>query len=240
MEIALNSDTYFANIETKSMAGSTALLSLCSAGWWSAETLAFLLRRKADVHARDNYGRTCLHNCLESRFWLNGQTTADDLPRLQDYRAGLNLLVQYGASTVATDSSGESVSDYAYRELEYREVSTGSSKGDTWDLVLVDCGYGISDFRRGFPRVGKYTAGYSRESFEKLWKGKAHICPYYYDEPVANVDFQGCNCEWRRVFRVVVGWRKACRIQRKQRLVMNLRIRRILALRRVRQSLGGV
>lgn len=132
-----------------------------------------LLTRGADLHARDNLGRTCLHISI-----LNAP--------FREKREFLSLvyLINSGADVFAVDNAGESVSDYAYSPtLDDKCFGLGGYRGDLWDAALVRCGYGIYGMREKYPRTPKYRA-YSRSDFEMLWSGFEHLCPYYHDPPV--------------------------------------------------------
>jgi len=130
--------------------------------------IRLLVERGADVNARDNEGRTCLHTLAETARWPN--------PGLRSLES-LVYLVKSGADVHAQDYFGVTVSEVAYSHFH------GSSySGDAWDVALAICGYDVESFRRGHRRQTWYTEQYSREVFEHLWTGIEHLCPYYDDE----------------------------------------------------------
>lgn len=141
------------------------------------EIVRLLLRRGANISARDKRRNTCLHLFSCSRF-----------AELEVERQGLSLLLDHGANISAKNYRGVSVSAEKYRresrafyiithrQERYKPISR---KGDVWDNILALRGYNIADFREGMPRVGQYSRYYTREDFEKMWKGNEHLCPYY-------------------------------------------------------------
>lgn len=100
----------------------------------------------------------------------------------------ISLLVDSGADVYARDFDDVSVSEARY--IQDGQISLNfinSSEGDIWDNVLARQGYNIAEFRKGWPRVAKYSTGnpwwyhnYEREDFELLWEGMEHLCPYYH------------------------------------------------------------
>ena len=173
--------------------GLSLLSGVCSSGRWSAESIAVLLGRSADVTDRDDNGRTCLHHCFQADQEWELPSSHDKVPvdiesphPLHQFSAGIILLIQHGGDVYAQDDFGHSVSTYAYMILV--DVITlaelGSIWGDVWDFALARCGYDISEFRHkhGASRKGRYTRHYTRRVFESLWAGYEHLCPYYNDE----------------------------------------------------------
>ena len=165
------------------------LLALCSSNRWSPESLAVLLRRKADVMDRDDLGRTCLHLCLSKEWDLpyHGFPLNPSYPHpIHIFSAGIILLIEHGADVHAKDGDGHSVSAYAYAKRTGLKIleELGCVWGDVWDFALAICGYDISEFRRqhGVARRARYNARYTRQVFEGLWAGYEHLCPYYTDE----------------------------------------------------------
>jgi hypothetical protein len=156
-----------------------------------------LLRRNADVSARDGLGRTCLHFCVLSEWYLLlwdyegplGSATSHPIHR---YSKGIILLIQNGADVHAQDHSGGSVSDYAYAGGPVRTnvQHLGGVWGDVWDSALAMCGYRISEFRRrhGGRRKACYKTVYTRQVFENVWEGYEHLCPYYHDQDDIEMD----------------------------------------------------
>lgn len=63
----------------------------------------------------------------------------------------------------------------------------GSYCSDVWDAALYISGRDILRHRAGYPRRPEYTAHYTREIFELLWKGRENECPYWVEEPLPNL-----------------------------------------------------
>lgn len=150
------------------------------------QRLSFLLSKGCRIGEVDNNGFNCLHV-----FFSDADPPAlkdnDDILRLRpggkDLRDSLVYIVRQGADVYATDRLGRSVSEFAYSETCWSTAAElGSYCGDLWDAVLDLCGYDISQFRKGYPRRAMYTNEYSREDFERLWKGREGRCPYWDDE----------------------------------------------------------
>ena len=180
----------FVNATTKSLffGGLSPLSMLCYGGRWSAESIAILLQRNADVMERDAKDRTCLHHCFSSH-WYNGFLDFGRCDWIRRYSEGIILLIKHGADVHAKNCWGQSVSDVAYDGSQIRFLKRiGCIRGDVWDFSLAVCGYDISDFRPGGCRKAHYGAGYTRQDFEKLWEGREHLCPYYYDEENTSFD----------------------------------------------------
>ncbi|KAF2251513.1 ankyrin [Trematosphaeria pertusa] len=135
--------------------------------------LSHLLERGCSIHDTDDDGSTCLHIIFSNGIdgALNGH-----------WRDTLIYLIRQGADLYALDYSGASVSHIAYSETCYdRQLSAGTSRGDLFDFALDSCGYNILEFRKKYPRRGRYEGGYSRQDFELLWKGREERCPYWDD-----------------------------------------------------------
>jgi len=190
----LDFGTGFVNANsTAEYLGLSLLSGVCSSGRWSAESIAVLLRRSADVTDRDDRGRTCLHHCFQLYRRWEFQSSHDKFPvdigsphPIHRFSAGLILLIQHGADVCAQDGFGHSVSTYAYMEPTGVNglAELGSVRGDVWDFALARCGYDISEFRHkhGASRKARYSTRYTRQVFESLWAGYEHLCPYYNDE----------------------------------------------------------
>ncbi|KAK5659900.1 hypothetical protein OQA88_13364 [Cercophora sp. LCS_1] len=102
---------------------------------------------------------------------------------LTDWHDSLAFLINRGAVVNAEDNHGYSVSHIAYSQTCHVKFERNwSFPGDLWDAVLDTCGYGVQDFRNGYPRSAKYTDTYTRDDFESLWKGREERCPYWNDE----------------------------------------------------------
>ncbi|KAF5723497.1 hypothetical protein FMUND_1821 [Fusarium mundagurra] len=104
--------------------------------------------------------------------------------RVPERRDLLTYLISKGADPCMADSWGQTPSQLAYGSMcKPCSMSQSSLMGDLWDTVLDICGYDISIFRRNYPRKASYRNGYSRETFEELWRGREERCPYWNDEP---------------------------------------------------------
>lgn len=173
--------------------GLTPLLAYCSSDHFGVEGLSLLLDRGANIHARTPLGRTCLHLCVDplnpwACITLFGYFGLSDLDRA---RSALTYLVRRGADVFACDDGGASVTECAYtrdRRSQVFAVFATSARGDVWDVVLADCGFDVASFREDWPRRARYNDVYTREVFEGLWKGREHLCPYYYDEEQLSTD----------------------------------------------------
>jgi len=91
------------------------------------------------------------------------------------------FLINHGADVYARNNDSPSVSDLPYDEERHRT----SFPGDVWDAVLAEGGYSVLCHRKRHgprPRVAIYRRGYTREMFERLWEGREHLCPYYYND----------------------------------------------------------
>ncbi|KAF2806383.1 ankyrin [Mytilinidion resinicola] len=150
----------------------------CSAGF-DATRFKFLLDAGSNIHARDVGGRTCLHIAIRHV----------KASRTEREYAALILLIQSGADVFSTDYLGNSISHSAYTCTS--DSRRKGYRGDLWDAVLSYCGYDISAIRKGYPRktpqYGRATfigQAWTRERFERLWKGREGQCPYYHDPPI--------------------------------------------------------
>ncbi len=174
------------------------LLLLCRDARWSAESIAVLLDRGADVLHRDENGDSCLHFLLRSlqyfpyrlrrwshrRHWLDETADLDPSEWIHRYSAAIILLIDHGADVRTENRFGRGPGDVAYErytgrvhdEDDVNEISC--ARADIWDFSLAMCGFDISGYRRG----ARYGALYTREDFKDLWAGYEELCPYYYDE----------------------------------------------------------
>jgi hypothetical protein len=197
IEILLNFNPGYVNANTKTTKfGLSPLALICYGGTWGAESIAALLKWNADVTERDSRGGTCLHLCLYSD-WGIGVETFGPSSWIEEYSAGIILLIKHGIDVYAEDHDGLSASDIADATPFYGDEDLGSAQGDVWDFALAACGYNISTFRQGRPRKARYREFYHREDFEKLWEGQEHLCPYYYHEQhsVSDEDSEACSDE---------------------------------------------
>ena len=137
--------------------------------------LSRLLEIGFDILDVDDFGNTCLH-----LFFL----MCTDVPRALDWATSLVYLVSQGADVQAVNSSGQTISDIAYQRhcnTYPSNLDVSFMRGDLWDLVLVASGHDLADFRSFFPRTASYGKNYTREHFERLWKGREEQCPYWDD-----------------------------------------------------------
>ncbi|KAK7909080.1 hypothetical protein PG985_014958 [Apiospora marii] len=177
---------HFGTINTRFPDGNTPLLAHCrgEGGGFHVEQLKTLIQRGADITARGQGGRTCLHFCIYNlQFYVAQEIEA------------IRYLIKQGADPKAVDDEGLSVSTYAYKRLCFTGSLLGHSSyaGDLWDAVLQSCGYDIGDFRCGHSqRKARYvdlsdgvgrTLNYGRSDFEGLWRGRERLCPYWDDQP---------------------------------------------------------
>jgi hypothetical protein len=142
----------------------------CYGGNFTLDGVESLLRRGADINSRI-WGKTCLHIIVSGfefgKFNRRGQIEA------------LVYLVRCGADIFWTDMDGHSVSEIAYTNPKGGE---SSRVGDTWDAVLAELGYDVSEFRYHYPRRAQYEKYYTPTDFMDLWRGKEALCPYYSDD----------------------------------------------------------
>ncbi|CVK86527.1 uncharacterized protein FMAN_06203 [Fusarium mangiferae] len=138
------------------------------------QQVRLLVEKGYDVNSTLN-GQTCLHLLFRaSDAWHQ---------RMPEYMELLSLLIENGADLCAED-------DDAYQPWHHAYSATctacyqfsPSAKGDTWDAVLTCLGYNILEQRRHYPREARYSTGYTREDFEKLWYGQQGKCPYWDDQ----------------------------------------------------------
>ncbi|KAI9154913.1 Palmitoyltransferase akr1 [Paramyrothecium foliicola] len=167
--------------------GLTPLLQHCmNYGGYSHQCLRAMISMGADCTARDDLGRSCLHICISS---LKQPETSRELE-------AICMLIRSGADPRAVDLDGTTVSEYAY-DLDRRHPEYGglgvSYAGDLWDSALQSCAYDIREFRcvhrqrtAGYSqthgRLG-FIPEYTRKDFERLWRGREELCPYWDDEP---------------------------------------------------------
>ncbi|KAF7503129.1 hypothetical protein GJ744_004271 [Endocarpon pusillum] len=178
LQLILDLGTSFIDLERKDEWGDTPLLRLAMMSDVECKPAKYdlLLTRGADIKARNNKGKNCLHILMESVFDCESS----------DEQEALVLLIRKGADVNAVDNFGDSIAKTAYsHEGVYDHLNTydlGMYRGDLWDAVLSDCGYDIAEMRKGFPRRPRYSCDYTREGFERLWRGREEFCPYY-DDP---------------------------------------------------------
>ncbi|KAJ4266220.1 hypothetical protein NW762_004201 [Fusarium torreyae] len=123
----------------------------------------------ADIGDRTSEGETCLH-LLFSHFTY---AELDDVV----------FLLEQGADPDAEDHYDISISELAYDKKYYRHGGLLGYPGDVWDAALHVCGYDTAQFRSYRRRRPRYDFKYTREGFEKLWKGREGQCPYWDDKP---------------------------------------------------------
>lgn len=140
--------------------------------------LSFLLSKGCSVSEVDTAGFTCLHT-----FFRNARRAVEMAAFCgggEYVRDVLAYGIRQGADVYAADRRGWSVSQFASSETCSRSNEVlGSYCGDLWDAVLDSCGYDIPQLRKGYPRHAAYTASYSRQEFENLWKRREDRSPYW-------------------------------------------------------------
>ncbi|KAF2490020.1 hypothetical protein BU16DRAFT_622574 [Lophium mytilinum] len=165
----------FIDLNPTSYEDPNPLLELAK-GEYDPHRFKFLLDAGSNIHARDVDGRTCLHLAIlgVDRPWYEVEYSAP------------NFLIQRGADIFSKDSFGHSISHDAYTRTN---EDVGGYRGDLWDAVLSYCGFDICKLRKGYPRTPQYGdfrdfRDYTREDFERLWKGREDQCPYFHDPPI--------------------------------------------------------
>lgn len=111
---------------------------------------------------------------IQNFYWIT------DIPEYMDL---LMFVLENGCDPYATDDDGCLASHYAYNgtcEADY--LFNHSAKGDLWDAALTYFGYDILETRRHYPRKARYTHGYTRRDFERMWRGREGNCPYWDDK----------------------------------------------------------
>ncbi|KAF5609931.1 uncharacterized protein FSUBG_3712 [Fusarium subglutinans] len=137
--------------------------------------IQFLTKQGYDINGTV-HGRTSLH-------WLMIKE-CDWIEYMPEYMDLLMFVLENGGDPYATDDNGYLASHYAYNatcEADY--LFCHSARGDLWDAALTYFGYDILETRRHYPRKARYTHGYTRGDFEKLWHGREGDCPYWDDQP---------------------------------------------------------
>ena len=88
--------------------------------------MKLLLRRHANVAARNKKGRTCLHLALEQ--WQRNLTDSPDA--LKNSGDAIKLMIKAGADVTATDNHGTCVS----------QIAITRGLWNFWSAILHDCG----------------------------------------------------------------------------------------------------
>lgn len=165
MKVMLDHGDCFVGINSL-LNGLTPLLHCCSDSCWSAEALEWLIDRGAEPNLQGSSGKTALHSIFQC-------PSAGGSP--YEHFEALVLLLERGADPRALDKDGKSVSYYAYHSRAW----LGSMAGDLWDAALVNCGYDLGEFRRGYSRRPIHAWWYTRDVFQAIWARGEHLCPYY-------------------------------------------------------------
>lgn len=217
MELFLNHAGPFADVNNSSTdpMGQSPFLAYCSDTQWTIEGFQMLMRRGANIQARDARGKTSLHLCIYEGDFVNDSMT----PRAKF--DALVYLVQCGADVDAVDDSGVSVSQTAYesdarqgyyaippryagltefvRDIDAvdsfdvsvaqiigdRHRQSNSQVGDIWDAVLAECGHDVAKYHSRHPRVARYTKHYTPADFRSIWQGNEERCPYYDEDELS-------------------------------------------------------
>ncbi|KAH6984952.1 hypothetical protein BKA56DRAFT_655251 [Ilyonectria sp. MPI-CAGE-AT-0026] len=211
IELFLNHARPFADVNNSSIdtEGRSPFLSYCSGMIWTVDGFQMLMRRGANIQARDAHGKTSLHLCV----WIYDSGYNSTAPRAKF--DALVYLVQCGADVDAVDDFGVSVSQTAYEsdarpsyyaiprrgtgltksaldvdavdsfELSIAQImgdshpQSDSQVGDIWDAVLAESGHDVAKYRSRHPRLARYTEHYTPADFRSIWQGKEERCPYY-------------------------------------------------------------
>lgn len=210
VELFLNHDGPFADVNDSSTdpMRQSPFLSYCSGMHWTVDGSQMLMRRGANIQARDADGKTSLHLCVYEN------NIGNDFMTPHARFDALVFLVQCGADVDAVDNFGVSVSQTAY-ETDARDgyyaippPGTGltrsvldvdavaqtmadwyrqsnSQMGDIWDAVLAESGHDVAKYRSRHPRVARYTEHYTPADFRSIWQGKEERCPYYDEDELS-------------------------------------------------------
>ncbi len=156
--------------------GHIPLLLLCGRSQWSKESFDVLFQYGATVDSRDDLGRTCLHHCLSSSWmWACLFNPGEWIDIKRD---GIIYLIERGADMFAVDASGQSASDLAYTG---NSTELGNVKAYVWDYVLAHFGHPLLEPSQVHARVVHGGESYRQADFERLWKAKENLCPYYHE-----------------------------------------------------------
>ncbi|KAI1035580.1 hypothetical protein LB504_005682 [Fusarium proliferatum] len=154
------------------------------------QQVKLLVEHGYDVNSTFN-GRTCLHYlCIQSLSW------SEHMP---EYMELLLYLIEHGADLYAKDYDEYQPWHHVYNATcEACYLFCPSASGDLWDSVLTYLGYDILEQRKHYPRKARYSNGYTREDFEKLWHGQEGKCPYWDDQlwPPASEQGDTVSSSW--------------------------------------------
>ena len=160
--------------------------SNCSSGS-TVQNVAAILNLGFDINAPNEYGETCLYMFAKTLGYFMSPSTA-----LRE-QSVLAFLLRNGADPDQAPTDKPSISSGLYHGhgtkfcRENRSWKHGSYCADVWDSALHISGRDILEHRAGHRRRPKYTANYTREIFELLWKGRENECPYWVEEPEPNL-----------------------------------------------------
>ncbi|EXA42973.1 hypothetical protein FOVG_08016 [Fusarium oxysporum f. sp. pisi HDV247] len=150
-------------------------ISLSSEPYQARRQIQYLLKKGYDINSFLQ-GKTGLHHLMAKNcLWL------EYIPEYMDL---LMFVIENDGDVWAVDDDGYLAAHYAYNitcEADY--LFCPSAKGDLWDAALSYFGYDILRVRKYHPRKARYTSGYTRQDFEKLWQGREGDCPYWDDQP---------------------------------------------------------
>jgi hypothetical protein len=140
-----------------------------------------------DINSTNDYGETSLHIFAQALGYLMSPTAA-----LRE-QSVLVFLLQNGADPYQAPADEPSIPFALYLGhttgfcIHNGHTEHGSYCADVWDSALYISGRGIPEQRAGHSRQPEYTASYTREIFELLWKGRENECPYWIEEPRPNL-----------------------------------------------------
>ncbi|WKT41236.1 hypothetical protein QSH57_006042 [Fusarium oxysporum f. sp. vasinfectum] len=150
-------------------------ISLSSEPYQARRQIHNLLKKGYDINSFLN-GMTGLHHLMAKNcLWLK---------YIPEYMDLLMFVIENDGDVWAVDDDGYLAAHYAYNitcGADY--LFCPSAKGDLWDAALSYFGYDILRVRKYHPRKARYTSGYTRQDFEKLWQGREGDCPYWDDQP---------------------------------------------------------
>ncbi|KAI7760616.1 hypothetical protein LZL87_009500 [Fusarium oxysporum] len=150
-------------------------ISLSSEPYQARRQIHYLLNKGYDINS-----------FLQGKMGLHYLMTKDCLwlEYIPEYMDLLMFVMENGGDVWAVDDDGYLAAHCAYNiTCEANYLFCPSAKGDLWDAALSYFGYDILRVRKHHPRKARYTSGYTRRDFERLWQGREGDCPYWDDQP---------------------------------------------------------